>query len=189
MKRILLIVIIFLLFATQVHASLTLRYNQTQNTNGQALFNTTFSSAGNSTFYMNTPKNATVVNAKLNLSGYENLINTIKILSNYSFINETINISSSGTFPLTINSHINWLNTSNILRWGSRNTTFNTNTTFNITISNIGTKVLSIAVGAPVSSVNIKWMTFNLTLWNFTSNSWSSLKYYYNISFDILLYS
>jgi hypothetical protein len=60
-----------ILFSTPVHASLTLTYNKTQNTLGNSIWNETFAGNESHTFYVNMPKNATVSNAKLNLSGIE----------------------------------------------------------------------------------------------------------------------
>ena len=67
-------ILLFLSLSTQVRAlendTLTLTYNQTKATNGLSIFNETFTSAGNKTFYVNLPKNSTVTNAKLNVNGY-----------------------------------------------------------------------------------------------------------------------
>lgn len=67
------ICILLMFFVTSVSASLTLRYNKTSNTVGNSVWNETFASAGNKTFYVSIPKNATVTNAKLNLSGYKSI--------------------------------------------------------------------------------------------------------------------
>lgn len=77
-KIILFGVIFFLAFATSVNASLTLTYNKTQNTLGNSIWNETFAGNESKTFYVNLPKNATVSNAKLNLSGNWNYTNYIE---------------------------------------------------------------------------------------------------------------
>jgi hypothetical protein len=87
-KLILLSLLIFLAFATSVNANLTLTYNKTTNTLGNSIWNETWTTVGNKTFYVNLPKNATVSNTKLNLSGYQNLgvidINFVSYVSKYS---------------------------------------------------------------------------------------------------------
>ena len=96
-KMILFGLMFFLALTIPTFAGLTVRYNQTSNTAGNSVWNETWTSAGNKTFYMNIPKNATVMDAKLNLSGYKNK-NNFEGISSPSTTHKIV-YSTSSNFP------------------------------------------------------------------------------------------
>jgi hypothetical protein len=178
-KLILLSLLIFLALAAQVHANLTVRYNQTTNTVGNSIWNETWTSAGNKTFYVNLPKNATVVDAKLNLSGYANISNYFN-QSTFNFINNSNVFNCGGdNCDWSIPEIIDFLNNSitGSSGWYPSDDTLQTTVNYTLNFSAVPDIInfhISFYSAYGIGNQQWDWVLLNMSIFNYTSNNFKN---------------
>jgi len=138
---------------------LTVRYNQTQNTDGDSIWNETLTESGNNTFYVNLPKNSTVVSANLNLSGYES----------WSDWNDTSDATAcdDNVFSCSNAFDENWDSFAYHNSWGQWKGVYE-----NYTQPNMYAKKFNVTVKTRIGSAGSGGSMINISIWNYTSNSW-----------------